>query len=183
MNHRSPLGNNYGWIVNTDRRYASRELGEADHGALAVCAVVQDPELSKIEQVLGFKVILAVKLGRQTLHVRVYKLHDVETKPDNLASRMAQRDTDTFMVFNSNGGVDILEGRLRDMAQGSIPAFYAERRLSPQRVQAMDGMQAQLTGVVPPKFGMPRAPAPLPEEEWVEIGKPEPPSLEPVEQQ
>lgn len=183
MSNRSPLGNNYSWIVNTDRRYVSRELSEADHGALAVCSVVQDPELSKIEQVLGYKVILAVKLGRHTLHVRVYKLHDVETKPDNLPSKMAMRDTDTFMTFNASGGVDILEGRLREMAQGSIPAFYAERRLSPQRVQAIDGLQGQLTGVVPPKFGVPRASAPLPEEEWVEVGKPEPPSLEPVEQQ
>jgi len=181
VSYRSPLGNNYGWVVNQDHRFSPRELDEANHDALAVCAVVQDPELSKIERALGYKVILSVKVGKYTMHVRVYKLDDVERKPDNLPSRMAQRDTSTFLTFNTNGGVDILEGRLRDMAQGCVPAFYAERRLSPQRVQAMDGMQAQLTGKIPPKFGIPRGAAPLSEdEELVEVGKPEPPTLESV---
>jgi hypothetical protein len=180
VSYRSPLGNNYGWNVNAEHRYVSRELDEANHSTLAVCAVAQDPELSKIEQTLGHRVILAVKLGKYTMHVRIYKLEQVERKPDNLPSRMAQRDTSAFMVFNNHGGVEMLEGRLREMAQGSVPAFYADRRLSPQKVQAMDGMQVQLTGTMPAKFGLPRAAAPLSEdEELVEVPLgPEPPSLE-----
>lgn len=180
MSYRSPLGTNYGWRVTADQRYISRELSETDHATLAVCAVVQDPELSKIEKALGYKVILAVKLGKDTMHVRVYKLDDVERRPDNLSSKMAHRDTSAFMTFNSTGGFDLLEGRLRDMAQGHTPAFYADRRLSPQRVQALNGMQLQLTGTLPPKWALPKAAPPITTEmEEVDL-KPEPPSLEPA---
>lgn len=181
MSYRSPLGNNYAWTVTADHRYVSRELSEADHAALAVVAVAQDPELRKIQQEMGCRVILAVRLGKYTMNVRIYKLEQVERRPDNLPSRMAQRDTAAFMVFNETGGVDLLEGRLRDMAQGSVPALYADRRLNPQKVQALNGMQLQLTGYLPKSWGLPKASAPLSDdEELVEVGKPEPPTLEPA---
>lgn len=179
MSYRSPLGNNYGWVVSKDHHFAPRDVTQEIHDTLAITAVVQDPELAQIEAVLGYKVILAVKVGKYTIHVRVYKLSDVERKPDNLPSRMGYRDDSAFMTFNGHGGVTLVEGRLREMAQGHTPVIYADRRFSPNKVQAMDGMQAQFTGSLPAKIGLPRASKPLqPEEEWVEIGAKEPPTLE-----
>lgn len=179
MSHRSPLGNNYGWVTTKDHHYASRNLSEAQHDVLAVSAVVQDPDLSKIEKALGFPVILAVKLGVRTIHVRVYKRVDVEKRPDNLASRMAQRDDAAFMTFNSNGGLELVEGQLRHQAQGHTPLYYADRVFSPKQVDALDRMQALYTGTIRTKIGLPQAAAPL-EEEWVEDDAVEPPTLEPA---
>lgn len=181
MSIRSPLGNNYGWIVNTDHRFTPRDLNHELHGVLAIAAVVQDPELSKIEKVLGYPVILAVRLGTRTISVRIYKRKDVETRPDNLASRVAEQDFSAYMVFNDSGGLTLLEGRLRELAQGHAPAFYADRVLSPRQVIGLDGLQAQFTGNVPRQMGLPKPGAPLSEVEgWVEDDLPEPPTLEPA---
>lgn len=180
MTNKSPLGNNHGWVTHLDFTYTPRDLDQQTHALLALSAVLQDPELFKIERTLGYAVVLRVLVGKYTLHIRIYKRDDVEKHPDNLPSRMAERDAGAFMIFSPAGGLELLEGSLRERAQSHRPQFYADRRLSPNRILALDNMESQLRSSVPEKYGMPKASIPLPHEEWVEVDDREAPSLEPA---
>lgn len=180
MNVKSPLGANYGWVVSKDHHYAPRDLDEDVHNPLAIFAVLNDVELMKIEKVLGYPVILAIKVGKTTLSVRIYNRKDVATRPDRLPSRMASRDTSAFLTFNDTGGLELVEGVLRESAQGHTPTFYADRLLSPQRREQLQAMERQLTSAPMKKLGLPRADKPLQgDEEWTTVVLTDAPSLEP----
>lgn len=166
MSKPSPLGSNYGWITPQDHTYGSRELTPELHDVLAVAVMASDPEVQKLERNLGYKVILAVLVGTNTLDLRIYKYDRVVKHPDNLASRLHGRAEHTFMIFNDKGGLEVLEGEIRMRAQGSAPEFYAGRRLSPQRVATVDALQSQFSGRLPSKIGLPDVGAPLEEEVW-----------------
>jgi hypothetical protein len=181
VTYKSPLGANYGWIVNQDFHYVSRELDEETHASLALSEVLNDPELYKIQRTLGYPVILRVLVGKYTIHVRVYNRKDVETKPDRLVSRLAERDPAAYMIFNPAGGMELVNEVLREKAQGHIPKYYADRRFSTNRLKALDGLEVQLKSAHPEKYGLNKPSQPLqPEEEWVTVIDRDSPSLEPV---
>ena len=180
VSYKSPLGANYGWIVNQDFHYVSRELDKETHAALAVSEVLNDPELYKIQRTLGYPVVLRVLVGKYTLHVRVYSRKDVETKPDRLASRLGESDHAAYMIFNPAGGMELVDDNLRERAQGHMPKYYADRRLNNNRRKALDGLEAQLKSAHPEKYALNVPSRPLQsEEEWVTIIDRDSPSLEP----
>ncbi len=162
MSTNSPLGNNYDWVSTFDHRYASRDLAQEEQDALVVSALMHEPEVMALERTLRHKVILAVQIGQRTLHLRVYNHYQVTHRPDNLASRQASRDPATFLMFNEMGGLEVIaDENLRWAAQGHSPELYADRRLSPKRIEAIDRLQLQLTGRAPKKFSPPSPSAPL----------------------
>jgi hypothetical protein len=180
VKYRSPLGANHGWVVSQDFHYVSRELDEVSHSQLALAAVLHDPELLKIQKTLGYPVILRVVVGKYTLSVRIYSRRDVETRPDKLASRLGERDQAAFMIFGNSGTLELLEGTLREHAQGHRPQFYADRRLSDLRVEQLDNFEAQLETSLPKRFGQPNPANPFEKDnDYVVIDMRESPSLEP----
>lgn len=178
MNQHS-LGHNYGWVVSTDQGYVSRELTTDMHDVLACMAIAQEPQMAKLSQALGFPVIIAVRLGVRSLHTRVYNLKDVEKGSDCLPSRMHGRDDFTYLQYNEAGGLVVVEGLLRERAQRHTPVLYADRRLTPNQVKALDGLQIQISGRLHTSVGLPRAETPIEAAEW-EHNEPHTPSLEPV---
>lgn len=180
MSKPSPLGSNYGWITNQDHGYVSRELTQELHDVLSVAVMAADPEAQRLEKTLKHKVILAVRVGQYTLDLRIHKYDHVVKHPDRLASRLNGRDDFTYLIYNDKGGLEVIEGELRILAQGSMPEFYAARRLSPQRVATVDALQSQFSGRIPAKVGLPTAGAPLEEEDWTHGDAVVEPSLEPA---
>ena len=142
----SPLGNNTNWVVSSDHMYISRELDRAAHDALAYAAVLLDAELSGIQERLGERVILALKVGKRTIHVRIYLRDDVERRPDRMASRMAYMDTDCYVGFGHDGQLTYIEGELRGLAQGHAPKYYGQRGLTSERVMELDKLQDRIKG-------------------------------------
>jgi len=137
-------------VVNTDRHYASRELDQPTHDMLALVAVALDPELSQMERFFPERVILAVRVGKRTLHIRAYNRDEVERRPDEMASRSAYRDTYTYIAFDLHDNKPkLLEGQLRDDAQGHRPMLYGDRRLSAERVYELDQLQAKFLRRLP----------------------------------
>ncbi|WJJ55215.1 hypothetical protein [Xanthomonas phage RTH11] len=167
----SPLGNNTSWVVNSDRQYVSRELDQPTHDALALAAVFLDPELVLLERQLKHRVIIGLKIGKRTLHIRVYNRMEVEQRPDRMASRMAHRDTYTYVGFDVDGHLVPIEGDLREAAQGHSPHFYGDRRLTPERIAELDVLQEtfQVKKVHSPSFVLLQAMA------LSLTGKPKPP--------
>ena len=152
---KSPLGDNTDWVVNADRQYASRELDQATHDMLAVAAVALDPELSQIERSYPERVIVAVRVGKRTLHIRVYNRDEVERRPDEMASRTAYRDTYAYIAFDLNDNKPkLLEGQFREDAQGHRPMLYGDRRLSAERVYELDQIQAKFLKRLPSSSAM-----------------------------
>lgn len=148
---KSPLGDNTDWVVNSDRQYGSRELDQATHDMLALAAVALDPELSQIEHALSGRVIVAIRVGKRTLHVRIYDRREVESKPDRLASRSAYPDTDAYIVFDlTTNAPKLLDDQMRMDAQGHRPMIYGDRRLSQERVYDLDQLQAKFIKRLPP---------------------------------
>lgn len=178
MNQHS-LGHNYGWVVSTDQGYASRELTTEMHDVLACMAIAQESQMAKLSQALGFPIVIGVRLGVRSLHTRVYNLKDLEKGSDCLPSRMNGRDNLTYLQYNDAGGLVVVEGLLRERAQGHTPVLYADRRLSPNQVRVLDGLQAQISGRLHKSVGLPRAEVPTDTTEW-EDNEPPAPSLEPV---
>ncbi len=172
-----PLGHNYQWVVHKDHHFAPRELTADLHDVLTTVVVAQDRHLSKIEQVLGHQVVLAVRLGVRTVHVRVYDLEKTKKTTIDLPSRLGQEDSDTYVVFNPAGGVEVVHGLIRERARGQMPVFYADRALSPNQVEDLDRLQTQFCGRVPKHLGQPKPSQPL--DEWEVVDMRESPSLEP----
>lgn len=145
MSVKSPLGVNYGWLVTQDHYFTPRDISGEARVALAISAVLADPELRKIESVLKHRVVLAVDVGQFTLHVRIYDHHAVGKKADRLVSRSGAYDSATYLVFTPQGGLEAASGDLLDNAKTHVPLYYAVRRLSPSRQQTLDALQVQLT--------------------------------------
>ena len=144
MDYTSPLGSNYGWIVAQDTAYVSRDLHSNVHAQLALAAAALDPTLSKIQKTLGYSVILRVLVGKYTISLRIYSRHEVEKRPDNLASRMGSPDPGTYLMFNPDGGLEFVDERLRERAQGHRPKFYADRRLDANSLQQLNDIERQI---------------------------------------
>lgn len=152
---KSPLGDNTNWVVNSDRHYTSRELDQATHDMLALVAVSFDPELMCIEDKLGERVIVGIRLGKRTLHIRVYSRRDVEEHPDAMASRSAYPDTDAYVIFDvTTGYPKLIDGDLRMKAQAQRPMIYGDRRLNSERVLELDQIQAIFLKHLPPTSAM-----------------------------
>lgn len=166
MSRNSPLGENYGWVTTKDHRYSPRDTTQAVHDAMVIELLKDEPDVLDIETSLDHKVVLAVRLGMHTIHMRVYNRRQVETKPDNLASRLAEPDPATFLIFNDSGTLELLEGERRWAAQGHSPELYADRRLAPIRKIKLDMLQHQFTQVVLDSSDAPTPSAPLVGEEW-----------------
>lgn len=177
MSTNSPLGNNYDWVSNKDHRFAPRDIEQDVHDAMVIALLKDEPEILKIERTLGHKVVLAIRMGQHTLHLRVYNRRQVETKPDNLASRLAERDPATFLTFSDTGALVLLEGDQRWAAQGHSPELYADRRLSPTRKLAIDVLQYQFAGTGMEISVPPTPSAPLKVEA---LGYGQAPALEPA---
>lgn len=179
MNIKSPLGANYGWAVSQDHYYSPRDLDQDAHDGLAVFAALNDLELMKVEKTLGYEVILALLLGKYTLHLRIYKKKDVIERPDKLPSKLLHKDPATFLMFNEQNALEIIEGDLRERAQGHTPTFYAARLLSPQRREQLAAMDCQLNSIPMNKVGLPKTDKPLENDGWVEVIFSDGPPLEP----
>lgn len=173
-----PLGYNYQWVVSKDHHYSPRQLEQDLHDVLVTMVVAQDRHLSNLPQVLNKKVALSVQLGVRTIHVRVYDLARAERSGQiDLPSRTHGVDTATYVGFNEAGGVEVLSGLLRERLRGQTPLMYADRRLSPTQVANLDRLQTQFDGRIPQHLILPRAEAPLAEEE--DLLEREAPTLEP----
>lgn len=172
-----PLGHNYHWVVHKDHHFVPRELTADLHDVLTTVVVAQDRHLSRIEQTLGHRVVLAVRLGMRTVHIRVYDLENTRKNTIDLPSRLGSPDSDTYVIFNPAGGVEVVHGLIRERARGQMPVFYAHRTLSPNQASDLDRLQTQFCGRVSKHLGQPRPTPPL--EEWEVVDMREPPTLEP----
>ena len=173
-----PLGHNYQWVVSKDHAYSPRGLTRDLHDVLVTMVVAQDRHLSALPQTMDRRVALSVLLGVRTLHVRIYDLAKAEKSGHvDLPSRTVGTDPATYVGFNEAGGVDVITGVLRERLRGQMPLYYADRRLSPQQLENLDRLQTQFDGRIPQHLIVPRAAAPLEEDEDL-LERPSP-TLEP----
>lgn len=129
---------NHSWVVHRDLRYVSRNLTPEDHDKLAMFVVSRDPELFGIHSTLPYKPMLAVVVGKRTIHVRVYDVEAMQKKPDMLASRLGTIDGATYIQFDAKNQPVVVQGEQRYVASGESPIFVAEKALSPSAAAALD---------------------------------------------
>lgn len=139
---------NYGWVTSKTHNFKPRDVNDGVRRMIAEMLIKGDAKFEHILRECKTTWILAVTLGKDTLHLRIYDPADVDGGRNQVLSTSLKMDRTVFIEINRQKDIRGLTDERIARTLTTAPMVYADRCLRPEEVRLSDQLERTCQGEV-----------------------------------
>lgn len=139
LNKKAPIfPTNYGWTTTSMHSYKPRDVNAAVKKMIAETLIKGDKKFEHVLRQCQTSWILAITVGKDVLHLRIYDPADVDGGTNKVLSTSLNLPRTHFLEINRNKDIRELSAERLERVVLTAPILYADRCLRPEEIRLCD---------------------------------------------